>query len=689
MKSKFLSFALIVLAMIHRLQACPIGYNSTVFSQSGQIDCAHSDGCMIRIAPNRRQSIQLSIESFGNSHKLWIYSTFERGTMLLKNFHDTKTAKSYLAGPNEGFVLDTHGSKCIATFTKYSFNRVPADRMVCDEMFNVIGSKVRVLQSPRSSKIVENCAYFLKAENVSNSETLYLLSEKEMIVQTNHRDKSFGELTGKYITVRDWTSVHFTMADGSKEKIIVASTKRSCSCWKKQIILAPEKSLEIQSPGYPDFLCPAIRCSTSVIVPQSELPHHSEQYVTRLLVSIKARSQYKCSLHLKSNSLDLLLDRDSFTTLSTSFLLKEEHFNITFSTPYYLSIGDRGHYKMLIKRVHLRKECDCSTLLQRTYETDKNIKFVIPSHCEMVYCDWTIKPSVNATERLKTIESFITNGNIHDEIHIWNKNVMERYDNKLFKYPRMTLIENTSDTHISFWRLSRRANTEVALSWRTIDDSLCQLDTNVSITTSHQTFVSPNYPHHYFSKAQCSTTFIAPENHFVRFYLADMDIHYLHDYLDLFDGSSSASPLIKQITGKQEGLTITSSGHFMRVQFFAGGQYAGRGFHYTILAVPMSSRRPQQKKDVSPPSPNRNQLSLNYKSKPEETYDIWHIILTILISSLLASTITTVVILGYQRIKRKEPRVSRNSTSTMSTIARNPSEDHDVTTDMESETEML
>ncbi|KAL9987888.1 hypothetical protein ACROYT_G002266 [Oculina patagonica] len=103
-------------------------------------------------------------------------------------------------------------------------------------------------------------------------------------------------------------------------------------------------------------------------------------------------------------------------------------------------------------------------------------------------------------------------------------------------------------------------------------------------------FTSPNYPSNYPNNLHCTWLIEAPAGYgrlYLRFtsFALESCRNCACDVLEIFDGNSTASPLIKRACGRQSPPRMFSSGRFLFVKFSTDSSVTLRGFNATYIAV--------------------------------------------------------------------------------------------------------
>uniref|UniRef100_A0A1I7T0S7 CUB domain-containing protein n=1 Tax=Caenorhabditis tropicalis TaxID=1561998 RepID=A0A1I7T0S7_9PELO len=427
--SLLLTFACLV-ATIHASPTCVLRHNSTVLSGTRKLDCEVAN-CWVEISPSASNGTVLQISAY-SSEIIYVMTYFIDGQKKMKTLKGaTDNNETFIAGPGEGFLFRrTHGNCNSSMLPEYEFFRIPAESSVCDPFDVHVGYKVVKIQKRKYSNVVDNCPYRLEqlhTDKIGN-ETLYILSTDNITLQAMYLKDDLETRNGSIIIVPNWESVEFIVDHKHIQKyegvgvppIFAVSTNRSCSC--NMVTKSTNESVTIQSPGYPDFLCPAMSCKFKVSFPPVTVQGTK---VERKLVSINAKSWKGVSLHLKSKTMEKTFDELIFTSLQTKFLIDESDLEITFITSQDLHVGEEGHFKMGIKQIVQGKECKCTLFNQKNHIDDFKNRVTIPAHCDFLFCDWTIIPGVSNLG--KQIQIKMENAQDGDEVTVWNREISESY----------------------------------------------------------------------------------------------------------------------------------------------------------------------------------------------------------------------------------------------------------------------
>ncbi|ULT80953.1 hypothetical protein L3Y34_011075 [Caenorhabditis briggsae] len=317
----------------------------------------------------------------------------------------------------------------------------------------------------------------------------------------------------------------------------------------------------------------------------------------------RAKSQFYCRYHMvplnsnitsetiyvisgTSNTFDVF-DGNNERYKITGQIVSRDYWKYVDFEKQYSGTYWQGADLEYIYAITTKRYCACSLFKQKKYDKQEHkIKIKIPAHCELIFCDWTI-----ASGGKKEMTVKIDNGKENDEVHIWNQNSMEKYNSTQLKQPRKLYLTTCSDTHVSFRRntsgvLQQNFPSLVTVSWITASDTMCYKQSNVSLTTTPQAFISPNYPLPYNFFGTCQTLLVAPDNHYIKLNVSDFDVENIHDHVSFYDGNNTSSEfLLEQLTGTHQALTLSSSCNMMTVNFFSDGSHGRRGYHFIAFAV--------------------------------------------------------------------------------------------------------
>uniref|UniRef100_A0A1I7T0S8 CUB domain-containing protein n=1 Tax=Caenorhabditis tropicalis TaxID=1561998 RepID=A0A1I7T0S8_9PELO len=588
--SLLLTFACLV-ATIHASPTCVLRHNSTVLSGTRKLDCEVAN-CWVEISPSASNGTVLQISAY-SSEIIYVMTYFIDGQKKMKTLKGaTDNNETFIAGPGEGFLFRrTHGNCNSSMLPEYEFFRIPAESSVCDPFDVHVGYKVVKIQKRKYSNVVDNCPYRLEqlhTDKIGN-ETLYILSTDNITLQAMYLKDDLETRNGSIIIVPNWESVEFIVDHKHIQKyegvgvppIFAVSTNRSCSC--NMVTKSTNESVTIQSPGYPDFLCPAMSCKFKVSFPPVTVQGTK---VERKLVSINAKSWKGVSLHLKSKTMEKTFDELIFTSLQTKFLIDESDLEITFITSQDLHVGEEGHFKMGIKQIVQGKECKCTLFNQKNHIDDFKNRVTIPAHCDFLFCDWTIIPGVSNLG--KQIQIKMENAQDGDEVTVWNREISERYDsNQLMTSRALYISEGIEESHLFFSRTSRGSNSTLIIVIKNVPTTVCDVSETVFVNTVPIVVTSSHYPLPY-TAGQCGYYFDSfLKNYHIEVEITDLELEANHDYLNLYDGDAMKSSMkIASLTGNQKNLRFSSSGGSMTAAFSSDNEHFKRGFHLIVVAMP-------------------------------------------------------------------------------------------------------
>ncbi|PIC16734.1 hypothetical protein B9Z55_023233 [Caenorhabditis nigoni] len=570
---------------------------------SGSFECVDG-GCSIRIEPSPTKGTVLNLQGNGNKVLVYIITTGRTQLEFLQKESERTDQRSYLADVNQGFLINCKAICNAHTgLPHYSFNREILDSHNCGPYLRYIGNEVVRIQQKRRVTVYGQrftCQYHMVPFNSNiSSETIYVISEASNTFDVFDGNNESYNKTGHIVSQSYWESVEFEQQyrgpnwSRDMKSIYAVTTKRSCVCQNQPVEVSNGQVIHIQSPGYPDFMCPSSQCEKHITFSKF---NGSDEYIQRALVTLEARAKVETDFSLVSKNFDVRFNADMYSNVSTHFLLEPVD-KVTHNTPLSLYNGPEGHFNMSIQSIQIRKDCDCSLFKQKKYERyEHKIKIKVPAQCELIFCHWTIG-SGGYKEIIVKVDKVREN----DEVHIWNRNITEKYNSTQLKQPRkLYSAVSVGDTFVFF-----RRNTS----------GVSQQNYPSFITVSWITaFISPNYPKPYNFFGNCQTLLVAPDNYYIKLNVSDFDVEHIHDHLSFYDGNNTSSEfLLEQLTGTHQNLTFTSSGNMMTVDFFSDGSHGRRGYHFVALAVIISTPKSIE---VAIPSMKENDSGKNGKPTP-------------------------------------------------------------------------
>nr|XP_040128948.1 deleted in malignant brain tumors 1 protein-like [Ictidomys tridecemlineatus] len=110
------------------------------------------------------------------------------------------------------------------------------------------------------------------------------------------------------------------------------------------------------------------------------------------------------------------------------------------------------------------------------------------------------------------------------------------------------------------------------------------------LAQSSGNFSSPFYPGNYPNNARCVWDIEVPNNYLASVIFTDVRLQggCNNDYIEVFDGPSSSSPLIAKVCDGATGSlgSFTSSSNFLSVRFTSDGSVTRAGFQATFYSIP-------------------------------------------------------------------------------------------------------
>lgn len=503
MKAKLLFF-LLCATVVSTSDPCFAVFNANDLSGSRKFGC-YDGNCQVQIPAHPKLYTNVEVVTKNNNVKVWIRSSSNLvDTVVMKGEVSAYSKKKFVFGPEEGAMLDlkTRGCKndSEAYFEFKRMERFPHSTD-CNQFVQIIDHKIKIVQP---SVYLEkdddlDCPYYLLPSHPND--TLYILSPTPISVHNFDPDEFFTTVHNRLHVLHNFKYAFFYMQyspkglsedDRNVNEIIAVTTNRSCTCDVQNVTLQSNDVIKLQSPGYPDFMCPNTTCNAIISVPESSNSTVPNQFVERMIISYTGYSQFGVSLKLKSNNSQLILNEYTYQGLATSLLLDMSNVNITFQTPVHLSIGkSKGHFKMVIRTTLLHKDCECSMISNQGYRSAFRVKVEIPAHCPLMSCYWRLEA---LPEMSGDLELQILNGGSADEFHLWNSYIIEIWRaHQLAEPKRITLKEERSDAHMVFWRTAESTDATVLISWKPKASPPKDLENDSLVPATRSPFITGEY----------------------------------------------------------------------------------------------------------------------------------------------------------------------------------------------------
>ncbi|EGT30577.1 hypothetical protein CAEBREN_23326 [Caenorhabditis brenneri] len=572
---------------------CVFKYNASETTFSRKFDCKIKN-CWIDVAPSDTHSIFLQIStSSANSISTFVYSYLNNGNRTISSKGEYKSNRTYFAPPGDGFMFRRASGICDSgKLPEFKFATVSHDRSICDSLVSYVGNnQITEIQSARTSKFAGNCAYHVLPEDPeqSTSETLYLISPEDVTFSTYVNGNKTNKKIGKTIVVKNWTSVDFRM-DYEKPKkhetaeiasIFGVSTNRSCSCNS----IEDSTTFSFTSPGFPDFLCPSTHCKSLVSFQTPD--NMTSEFLERKLVTVSGNSWKGVSLNLKSDTFEFEFSHKTFSMINATFVVDDEDLLVSYQTTQELNLGPEGHYKVDIQQIFVTRDCDCSLFSQKIHAVDHMKTIRIPGHCDMLFCDWTLIPDSQQSDKLLSL--YLEDGQDGDEIQIWNHEFTEVYDSEVLRNPRQVNIADlaSADTHILFLRRKRGNDSFLHIAFNNVEGTACHKEEIYELDEDPVAISSSHYPLDYPLSESCKMLLQAQEGYYVSVLITDADIENFHDEVIFYDGETNTDDPIRHVTGLQKNIVINSTGEMMLIEFTSDDHNSKKGFHLVAVAVPL------------------------------------------------------------------------------------------------------
>ncbi|CAL2049457.1 unnamed protein product [Caenorhabditis brenneri] len=467
----------ILLFLLYGFLMTPANSCSTVFIpwsslDSGTFNCAEGLLCLQFIRAHPSLYTKLTLSTQDNKVKVWLVPFSHQSDTLVKaSDHQKFSNVTYTADPQVGYMLELEKPSCDNnTYVKFIIERTELNSGVCRPFQQTIGHEVTIINPYKYATENISCSYQLYPGH--ENETLHLLSPKNFTIYTENTYFFYTPRTSKLHVVKDFQTTFFyvnyspegrSADDRYSQEIIGVTTNQSCVCENEETTIALFERITLQSPGYPNFLCPNTTCTKSITISQPNNSEIPEKYVERILIAFNAQSHSGVSLSIKTNDSEIMLNEDSYRNLSTALLLQPSDLTIRYNTEFYLCTDHKGHFQLNMSLILVHEECVCSMYSTDGYTSEFQLRVEVPAHCSLMSCYWRIEGELKTPGELKIQ---MENGGEKDFIHIWNRSIMKVYKSNELNETRSLLIEETkSETHLVFWRTGKGGNTTVLVSW--------------------------------------------------------------------------------------------------------------------------------------------------------------------------------------------------------------------------------
>lgn len=451
---------------------------STVFVpftnlDTGRISCAEGFACPVFIRSHPTLYTKLSLSTQDNQVKVWLLPSRRSDTLIKLSDHQKFSNATYTSDPRVGYLLELERPSCDnQTYIHYEIERTELNSGVCRPFQQTIGHEITIVHHNQYASENIRCSYELTPGPGHQNETLYLLSSRTFTIYTENSYIIYAPQDGNLHVVDTFRLAFFYVNYSPKglsaderysNEIIGVLTNQSCSCGNEKSTIALFERITLQSPGYPNFLCPNTTCTKSIEISRANTTEIPEKYVAKVLLAFNAQSHSGVSLSIKTNDSQIILDENSYRNLSTALLLQSSDLTISYKTGLHLSTDHTGQYRLNLTLILVHKECECSIYSAKGYTSEFRLRVEVPDHCLLMSCYWKIEGGSKIEGELQIQ---LENGGEHDHFHLWNRRIMKLFQSKELNETKSIMIEETNcDTHLVFWRTGKAGNTTVLVSW--------------------------------------------------------------------------------------------------------------------------------------------------------------------------------------------------------------------------------
>ncbi|PIC16729.1 hypothetical protein B9Z55_023232 [Caenorhabditis nigoni] len=389
---------LLFLFPVPTVSVCSKVHSKNESTGSGNFECVNG-GCWIQIDPSPTKGIELTLQGKGNKLLIYMITSGKQKQEFLQRESEKTDERYYLADVGQGFSIKWNESCNSDTGAPhYTFDRAILDPYYCGPYLRYIGNEVVTIQKERRAKSQFYCRYHMVPLNSNiSSETIYVIS-------------------GAFDTfeVLDGNNEPYTITLGIY--IYAITTNRSCVCQDEPVEVSNGQVIHIQSPGFPDFMCPSSKCEKLITFSKF---NGSDEYIQRALVTLEARTKAGTDFSIVSKKIDIRFNADMYSEVTTNFLLEPVDMKVTHNTqliPWARSLyhGPEGHFNLSIQSIKIRRDCDCSFFKQKKYDKQEHkIEIKIPAHCELIFCDWIIASGGNKEMTIPNV----ANSQMFRELH--------------------------------------------------------------------------------------------------------------------------------------------------------------------------------------------------------------------------------------------------------------------------------
>uniref|UniRef100_A0A1I7T0S4 CUB domain-containing protein n=1 Tax=Caenorhabditis tropicalis TaxID=1561998 RepID=A0A1I7T0S4_9PELO len=233
--------------------------------------------------------------------------------------------------------------------------------------------------------------------------------------------------------------------------------------------------------------------------------------------------------------------------------------------------------------------CICALFDDKEYRNGGFLSVTISGSCRLIHCHWKFSAEQDYSLQYITIEFIMDNPHTSDRVYVITDELEEEYDSEILTRRMNSLTSNMGPIDFTFSRfgLTNSEDAVLNITWKTTEACSCASEKFYVKVGEPVVIASPNYPNSYCPNLVCRHTFFAPKGYYLEVSMDEVDLEKYHDYLKIYDGNGTVSPLIAKLTGNEKPSVYNTTSDTLFISFVTDETNSEKGYHANINARPM------------------------------------------------------------------------------------------------------